>query len=254
MRGASGGSAAGISVKTDVQRGSPRKYCVKACVSLLLQRTTGRSHVIPVWLLHLGFGGVFAVSFLDACPVPLPIPGTTDIFVLLLAAHHALPWLVALSAIAGSLCGGYLTWAAGKKGGEAMMERFAPKRFRQHITRWVEKHAILSVCLAALMPPPVPLLPFLLTAGALGVTRRQLFTALGIARTIRYGAEAALGVIYGRRILRWWNHHLAAWSQPILWTFLGLLTAGTLFGIWKYRHNQRGAGARAKQASTAPAR
>jgi membrane protein YqaA with SNARE-associated domain len=210
--------------------------------------------VIPVWLLHLGFGGVFVVSFLDACPIPLPVPGTTDILVLLLAAHRTLPWLVALSAVAGSLGGGYLTWAAGKKGGEAMMERFAPKRFRQRIARWMGKHAVLSVGFAALMPPPVPLLPFLLAAGALGVTRRQMFTALGVARTIRYGAEAVLGVMYGRRILRWWNHHLAAWSGPILWTFLGLLAAGILFGIWKYRHDQRRLGASAGQSSAAHAR
>jgi membrane protein YqaA with SNARE-associated domain len=194
---------------------------------------------MPLWLLHLGAGGVFAVSLVDSSPVPLPLPGSTDIFILVLTAHRALPWLVALAAIAGSLCGGYLTWAAGKKGGEAMMERFTPKRFRQHIHDWVKKHAVLSVCCAALLPPPVPLLPFLLAAGALGVTRRQMFLALGVARTVRYGIEATLGVIYGRSILRWWNRHLAPWSGPILWTFLGLLAAGIVFGVWKYRHDQR---------------
>jgi membrane protein YqaA with SNARE-associated domain len=202
---------------------------------------------MPPWLLHLGSAGVFAVSFLDASPIPLPVPGSTDILILLLSANRALPWLVALAAIAGSLCGGYLTWATGKKGGEAMLERFTPKRFRQRIHGWMEKHAVLSVCFAALLPPPVPLLPFLLAAGALGVTRRQLLISLTVSRTIRYGTEAALGAIYGRTILHWWNRHLAAWSGPILWMFLGLLAAGILLGIWKYRHDRRSPGAHAKQ-------
>ncbi len=102
----------------------------------------------------------------------------------------------------------------------------------------MKNHGILSVCLAALMPPPIPLLPFLLAAGTLGVTGPQLLTALGIARTLRYGGEAALAMIYGRQILRWFNRYLAGWSSVILYSFLGLLVAGIVFGIWKYRHDQ----------------
>jgi membrane protein YqaA with SNARE-associated domain len=191
-------------------------------------------------MLQFGVAGVFVVALLDAAPVPLPIPGSTDILVLILAAHGEWPWLLAPVAIAGSLIGGYLTWSAGKKGGEAMLDRSVPARFRSHLRSWVGRHAILSVCLAAMLPPPIPLMPFLLGAGALGVGRRQVLIALGIARSVRYGAEAVLGMFLGRRILRLWDHYLAAgWSSAILYMFLGLLSAAIVFGIWKYRRNQK---------------
>ena len=171
--------------------------------------------------------------------MPLPIPGSTDILILILGTHGESPWLLAPVAIAGGLIGGYLTWSAGKKGGETMIDRYVPSRFRKRITGWVKEHGLLSVCLAAMLPPPIPLLPFLLAAGALGVTRRQLFIALGIARTVRYGGEATLAAAYGRPILRYFDRYLAGWSSVILYTFLGLMVAAIIFGIWKYKHDQR---------------
>lgn len=202
----------------------------------------GQHHrrVVIHWILHFGVAGVFVVALLDAAPVPLPIPGSTDILILLLAAHGEWPWLLAPVAIAGSLMGGYLTWSAGKKGGEAMLDRYVPARFRSRIRSWVKRHGMLSVCLAAMLPPPIPLMPFLLGAGALGVKRKQMFIALGIARTVRYGTEAVLGMFYGRPLLRAWDRYLSAgWSSVILYSFLGLLTAAIVFGIWKYRRNLR---------------
>lgn len=194
--------------------------------------------LLPAWLTHFGALGVFGVAALDASPIPLPIPGTTDLLILILSAHHAWPWLQVLAGVAGSLLGGYVTWSAGRKGGKAMLERYVPKRYLSHITRWIEQHGVLSVSLAVLLPPPIPLTPFLLAAGTLGVTRKKVLWSIGGARTLRYGVEALLGAIYGRHILRWWRHSLSHWSDAILWTFIGLLIAGAIFGIWKYKHDQ----------------
>ncbi|MFP5226052.1 MAG: VTT domain-containing protein [Acidobacteriota bacterium] len=207
--------------------------------------THAHHSLIPAWVLHFGLAGVFLVALLDASPIPLPIPGSTDVLILILGAHGESPWLLAPAAIVGTLVGAWLTWKAGQKGGEPMVDRYVPQRFRSHIKRWVKNHGILSLCVAALLPPPIPLLPFLLASGALGVTRRQLLTGLAIARTLRYGGEAALALIYGRKILHWFNRYLAGWSTVILYTFLGLVVAGIAFGIWKYRHDQH-------QQSSAP--
>jgi len=40
------------------------------------------------WLLGMGWIGLFSVSLLDACPIPLPVPGTTDLFLLVLVVRH----------------------------------------------------------------------------------------------------------------------------------------------------------------------
>ena len=209
------------------------------CVTLAAHQAADHHKLIPAWVLHFGLAGVFAVALLDASPIPLPIPGSTDILILILGAHGEPPWLLAPAAILGTLVGGWLTWETGKKGGEPMVDRYVPKRYRSRIKKWVKQHGILSVGVAALLPPPIPLLPFLLASGALGATRRQLFIALGIARTLRYGGEAALTMIYGRQILHWFNRYLAGWSSVILYSFLGLVLAGVGFGIWKFLHDRK---------------
>lgn len=208
-----------------------------------LDKTAAHAHrhrlPIPHWLIHFGVLGVFFVSVVDASIIPLPLPGSTDLLVLLLATQHNALWLLVSSAVSGSVLGGYLTWGAGKKGGEAMLQRYVPRRFLSPLSGWVKRHGIISVCTAAILPPPIPLLPFLLAAGALGVSRRQFLWAFTIARTARYGFIAWLGSVYGRRVLRLWSHYLAGWSSVILWTFIGLLAAGIIFGIWRYRHDRK---------------
>jgi membrane protein YqaA with SNARE-associated domain len=204
-----------------------------------------RRRLMPHWLIHLGVIGVFAVSLLDASIIPLPLPGSTDLLMLLLAANQGNPWLLAAAAISGSLIGGYLTWSAGSKGGEAMLQRYVPKRFLAPITRWVKRNGMLTVSLAAVMPPPIPLMPFLLSAGALGVSRNRFLIGFGVARTARYSLIAWLGVTYGRQVIRAWAQYLAGWSVVVIWSFIGLLIAAVIFGAWKYRHDQRRSGAAA---------
>ncbi|HEX3471623.1 MAG TPA: VTT domain-containing protein [Silvibacterium sp.] len=203
---------------------------------------------MPHWLIHLGALGVFAVSLIDASIIPLPLPGSTDLLVLLLAAHRGNPWLLAVAAISGSVIGGYLTWSAGKTGGESMLQRYVPQRFLTPITRWVKQRGVLTVSVASILPPPVPLTPFLLSAGALGVPRNPFLISFAVARTMRYSFIAWLGVTYGRRVIRAWSRYLAGWSDAILWTFVGLLVAAVLFGLWRYKHDQR------RLVTNAPAR
>jgi membrane protein YqaA with SNARE-associated domain len=197
------------------------------------------NHLMPYWLIHLGALGVFAVAAIDSSIIPLPLPGSTDLLVLLLAAHQGNPWLLAAAAISGSMIGGYLTWSAGKKGGESMLQRYVPARFLKRISLWVERHGVLTVCIASILPPPIPLTPFLLSAGALGVPRNPFLASFAVARTLRYSFFAWLGATYGRRVIHAWSRYLTGWSDVIVWTFVGLLIAAVAFGIWKYRHDQR---------------
>ncbi len=206
---------------------------------------------IPRWLIHFGVLGVFVVSVIDASVIPLPLPGSTDLLLLLLATRPDALWLLVLAAVSGSMLGGYLTWSAGKKGGEAMLERYVPKRFRESLCKWVKRHGVTSVCTAAVLPPPIPLMPFLLAAGALGVSRKQFLWSFSIARGVRYSLIAWLGATYGRRVLRLWSQYLAGWADVILWVFIGLLIAAIVFGIWKYRRDQRAGRAGARMPARA---
>jgi membrane protein YqaA with SNARE-associated domain len=189
----------------------------------------------------MGFGtlGLFGVSVIDSSIIPLPVPGSTDLLLILLVAHRANPVFAAVAAIVGSILGGYLTWASGAKGGEAALHRYLPKRFARRLPGWVERKGTLAVVAAALLPPPFPLMPFLLAAGALGVSRRNFFISFGLARTFRYALVAWLAAIYGRAMVRAFRHYLAGWSTTLMWVYLGLVLAGILYGVWKFRRQQR---------------
>ena len=196
------------------------------------------SHLLR-WLISLGGVGLFAVAIIDSSVIPLPLPGSTDLLLLLLTSHRGATYVTAITlaaaAFAGSMIGGYLTWGVGRKGGKTALERYVPQKILGRVTGWVERHGAWSVGLAAILPPPIPLTPFLLAAGSLGVPRGRYLTFYGIARVVRYGLLAWLGVTYGRHIVRLWQKDVSGWSTTILWIYGALLLAGIAFGIWKYR-------------------
>jgi membrane protein YqaA with SNARE-associated domain len=190
------------------------------------------------WLMGFGTLGLFAVSLIDSSIIPLPVPGSTDLLLILLVAHRGSPVFAAVAAILGSILGGYLTWATGAKGGEAALHRYLPRRFGRRLSAWVEKRGVGAVTLSALLPPPFPLMPLLLAAGALGVSRKRFLVSFGLARTFRYALVAWLADTYGRVVVRVFRQYLAGWSTTIMWIYLGLVVAGILYGLWKFHHQR----------------
>lgn len=187
------------------------------------------------WILHLGPLGIFAVSFFDGWVIPLPIPGSTDLLLLMFIVRHGNPWLFAALAVAGSILGGILTWRFGKAGGDRMLHTFVSKRILKRVEQWVEKRAFVSIMIATMLPPPVPLTPFALAAGALGVKRRTYLIAYTLGRTIRYGVIVWLGVRYGRQILHAWRHYLSNYEAPLAWGIAAISVAGLIWSFLKYR-------------------
>lgn len=187
------------------------------------------------WLIHLGAPGVFCLAIIDSSPIPLPVPGTTDLLLLWLASHGGNPWILAPSAIAGGLLGGYLGWGAGHKGGEEALKRRVSPRLLEPVRRWAKGNPFLSVFLPALMPPPVPLSPFVLASGALGVPLNRFLVAFGLARAIRYSLVTWLGATYGRHVIRAWSTTLDKWAVPLLSGFGALLAIGIAIAVIRAR-------------------
>jgi len=191
-------------------------------------------------LLHwiIGFGGVglFFVSIVDSSVIPLPLPGSTDLLLLILCANRQDTWpLFALIAIAGAMVGGYLSYRLAAKGGNALLERYAPSRFRKRITRWVQTHPMLAIGVPALLPPPVPLTPFVIAAGALQMPRRQFLTAFGLCRAVRYTLVAWLGQHYGRHLIRLWRQYFGESTATVVIIFVVLIVLTVAMVIWQTR-------------------
>ena len=207
-------------------------------------------------LLTFGIAGVFAVSIVDSSFVPLPIPGITDIMIVVLAARHANLILLVAGATAGSFLGGLFSYKVGHAGGMAFLEKHVSPRLLKPITTWMERHAILAVALPAILPPPMPLSPFVLAAGALNMPRRKFLTAFTISRAIRHTAAAALGVYFGPHVIRIWNALMSKWSTPILivlWSTILISCGFAFYKLWKTSRDMRGQGAPARTGSPEPA-
>ena len=186
------------------------------------------------WIIHLGAIGLALVSFLDGWVIPLPIPGSTDFLLLLLVVRHGNPWLLTPITLAAAVVGGFLTWRIGKAGGENAIKHFVPRRILRPVERWVKSNGFVTVLVATILPPPVPLMPITLAAGALSVPRGRFLTAFTIGRGIRYSIVAWLAAHYGRSILRWWRHYLANYAGYIGWGIAAVSVAGIGYGTYKF--------------------
>lgn len=167
------------------------------------------------WLIRLGPFGVLAVAAADATPLPSPIPASTDLLLLWLISRGASPWFLVPAAAAGSIVGGYITWHLGVRGGRPALNRRLPESMRGGIYRWIERHPVLTLCVPPILPPPLPLIPFIFAAGALGISLRRFITVFGIVRTVRYTLVAWMAILYGRPLFHWCAHTLRAWSSSL---------------------------------------
>jgi membrane protein YqaA with SNARE-associated domain len=190
-------------------------------------------------MVSLGLFGVFLVSIVDSSFVPLPLPGVTDIMVILFAAQHANVWLLVAAATAGSALGGLFSYQVGQTGGMAFIEKKTPKRIFKQVTGWMQSHAILAVSVPALLPPPMPLSPFVLAAGALKMSRKKFMWAFTLSRLVRHAFAAWLGVHYGKTVLVIWNKFILRWGTPVLvgiWVAILGSVAFAFWQLWKQSH------------------
>jgi membrane protein YqaA with SNARE-associated domain len=157
------------------------------------------------WILGLFASpiGVVALAFLDST-LFFSLPFGIDAAVIILAARlRDRWWVVPLLATLGSVVGAALTFWMGIKIGEQGLDRYVPPKRLKQIRGRIHKRGAIALALLDLIPPPFPFTPFVLAAGALKVTARLFFLTLAVARLFRFGLEAALALVYGRRIIAW---------------------------------------------------
>src|SRR5258705_559289 len=195
-------------------------------------------------LLSFGLFGVFLVSIVDSSFVHLPVPGVTDIMIIIMPPQHQSVILLVLLATAGSAIGGYLSHLVGQRGGMAFLEKRIPPRIFKRVCQWMESHAILSVALPAILPPPMPLSPFVLAAGALRMSRKKFMIAFTISRCLRHIIAAWLGIHYGRHIIRLWNGLSAKYATPFLIVIWVGIAVSCAFAFWQIYKTSRSVGVR----------
>ena len=168
------------------------------------------------------------------------LPFGVDALVIYLSARSGMFfWIYPVLATAGSVTGAAVTYWIGKKGGEIGLERFVPQRRLDRLRCRLQKQGAVAMAFAALLPPPFPLTPFVLTCGALEVDRRIFFGTFALMRLIRFGSEAALARIYGRGVLRMIESEA---FQAVIIAFIVIAVIGTLVSavmLWRNTRQPR---------------
>jgi membrane protein YqaA with SNARE-associated domain len=188
------------------------------------------------WIYQLGGIGLIPLGLLDSSVVPLP--GSMDVLTIVLAARDPKLWpYYAGMATLGSVIGAWVTFRLARKGGKETLKRKISVSRAKHVTNIFSRWGFWSIAIAALLPPPVPLVPFVIAAGAAQYSTQKFLTALTLGRVVRYSALALLAVHYGRRIISYVTHR----GHPYLYVTLGTiivigLIGAIFFAVWKKRH------------------
>ncbi|HKC00330.1 MAG TPA: VTT domain-containing protein [Terriglobales bacterium] len=186
------------------------------------------------WLVHLGGPGLILLGIIDNSPIPLP--GSMDAATILLAAHHRNLWVYyAIMATLGAALGGYLTYRMARKGGKETLEKRFSKKKAAKIYAIFEHWGFAAVAIPAILPPPFPIVPILLAAGAMQYPTRQFLAALALGRGIRYFILAYLGAHYGRNIVNFF----ARYYWQTLSVLIAFAVLGGLYGLFEYRRRQK---------------
>jgi membrane protein YqaA with SNARE-associated domain len=157
---------------------------------------------VKSWLADLGttliaYGafGLFVISLLDSAFIPLP-SGPDLIMITLSAADHSRMLLYALAATVGSTIGCTILYMIARRAGMAALSRVRAER-RERIENLLGRYDMLAVMLPAVLPPPFPFKPFVLSAGVFKLKLPRFIAAIFIGRAIRFLIEGWLAIRFG---------------------------------------------------------
>jgi membrane protein YqaA with SNARE-associated domain len=200
-----------------------------------LAPTAARS--VRRWLFHLGGLGLIPLGLLDSSVIPLP--GSMDVLTIILSARQKDLWLYyALMATAGSVLGGFVTYRLARKGGKATLERRFSRPQVDRVYEIFGRWGFGAIAIPALLPPPMPMVPFLFAAGAMQYPIRKFLAALTLGRIVRYMILAYLAALYGRRIIAFIAKH----GYPVVLAVIGLLLIAAvvvIFYFWRARKSKK---------------
>lgn len=165
-------------------------------------------HHLTDALVAWGPAGILLLAVLDSSGVP--VAGVFDAFLILIAVERpSFAWGSAALAVAGSVIGNVILFQAARRGGRRFMDKAAPEGRAAKFREWFRRYGMVTVFVPALLPIPMPMKLFVISAGVTGTSLREFVTVILAARTLRYFGEAWLGVTLKRESTAFLKTH--AW-------------------------------------------
>ena len=191
-------------------------------------------HKIIEALVAFGPIGLLVLSFADSLGIPVAT-GLDALLILIAVKTPQSAHLTACAAIAGSLAGNYLLFNIARRGGRKYLERSGnPERVRR-FRAWFERYGLVTIFVPALLPIPLPLKLFVVSAGALQTGLRPFLLVVALARLLRFGGDAWLGVALGEQSAAYLKSHTWYFIGAALLLFVALFSLIRLNDHWRER-------------------
>jgi membrane protein YqaA with SNARE-associated domain len=186
------------------------------------------------WVHRIGAFAFIPIGLLDNSVVP--IPGSMDALLIVLAASHKeFWWYYALMATLGSVIGGFVSYRIAVKGGKEMLEKKLGADRCKKAYKIFERWGFWSVFAGAIAPPPVPIVFFHGTAGAMQYPRKWFLIALATGRLVRFAILGWVASRYGQHIFSFFSKYY----KPAFWTLLVLGIIGGIYALLWYKKLRR---------------
>lgn len=184
------------------------------------------------FLAHYGGLGLFALSFLDASVLGLPL--INDLLLIHLAGRHpGRTVLYVFESTSGSMVGSYLLYYFARAGRSALGRRRSsrkadaakadgnpatPARKPGRVEQWIERNDFAAIVVGSLLPPPAPFKAFPVAAGVIRMDATRFILALLVGRGLRFGIEGWVGAMYGIEAESYLTKHFAlvSWLSIVI--------------------------------------
>jgi membrane protein YqaA with SNARE-associated domain len=164
------------------------------------------------------------------------VAGVFDALLILIAVQRpGAAWLCAGLAVLGSTAGNTILFWTAHRGGRRFMSATTPEGRSGRFREWFRRYGMVTVFVPALVPIPMPLKVFVISAGVTGTSFSGFIGVILLARSIRYFGEAWLGVRLGMESTAFLKTHALAFC------IAALLLFAALYGWirWKDRRRTR---------------
>lgn len=175
-------------------------------------------------LVAYGPFGILVLAFIDSAGIPVA-SGMDALIILVAAKAPSRAVLAASMGVLGSLIGNVALFMAARTGGRWFIKEPKPgdkRRFRE----WFKRYGLLTIFIPCMLPIPLPLKVFVISAAAFGTPLRTFIVVVVLGRSIRYFGEAYLGAILGEgsgRFLRAHTWHLVLGAVALFAVLYGAM-------------------------------
>lgn len=173
--------------------------------------------------------GILLLSILDSTGVP--VAAVFDALLIVIAVERpSVAWWCAALAVVGSTAGNVILFHISRRGGRQFLAKAASEGRAMRFRAWFLRFGLLTVFIPALIPIPMPMKLFVITAGALGTPLAEFLGVVILARIIRYFGEVWLGVVLGHESSRFLKTHVWQFTASAVGLF------AVLYGLMVWRH------------------